>query len=291
MKSTVTKLAFSITLFTTSIIGFEQAAAQISQENTADHPTIVNTTAVKGSENTYLFKDDGPQSPTPRLEDDTIDLSGDGYWNLPWVSNFANARDVPREAPWRPWVKSMWEYNTSNDSKYDPEGFCLPPGGPRAFATPYPAEIIQHRDRIMVVFEGGGHVWREIHMDGREHPPLNEINPTYFGHSIGHWEGDTLVIDTIGYNEKTWLDYSGTHHTNQLHTVEYITRPYKEKLNYRILIDDPGAFYEPWEAEWDIAWAEGVEMQDYICQENNQFMLDLKDDYGRAFFEKTTGAE
>ena len=98
-------------------------------------------------------------------------------------------------------------------------------------------------------------------------------------------------MDTIGYNEKTWLDYSGTHHTNQLHTVEYISRPYKEKLNYRILIDDPGAFFEPWAAEWDIPWKEGVEMKDYICQENNQFMLDLKDDYGTAFFDKTEGAE
>ena len=265
--------------------------AQLSDQNSALHPTIVNTTAVKGSENTYLINDDGPRSPTPRLADGTVDLSGDGYWDLPWVSNFANARPVPEEAPWRPWVKAMWEYHTANDSKYDPEGFCLPPGGPRAFATPYPAEIVQHRDRILVIFEGGGHVWREIHMDGREHPPMEEVNPTYFGHSIGHWEGDTLVVDTIGYNEKTWLDYSGTHHTNQLHTVEYISRPYKEKLNYRILIDDPGAFFEPWAAEWDIPWKEGVEMKDYICQENNQFMLDLKDDYGTAFFDKTEGAE
>ena len=269
----------------------QHATAQVFEDGEELHPTIANTTAVKGSENTYLIDDDGPRTPTPRLADGTPDLSGDGYWDLPWVSNFANARDVPREAPWRPWVKSMWEYHTSNDSKFDPEGFCLPPGGPRAFATPYPAEIVQHKDRILIIFEGGGHVWREIFMDGREQQTLEEVNPTYFGHSVGHWEGDTLVVDTIGYNEKTWLDYSGTHHTDQLRTTEYMTRPYKEKLNYRIVIDDPGAFYEPWEAEWDIPWSEGTDMKEYICQENNQFMIDLEDDFDEPFFPRTEGAD
>jgi len=269
----------------------QQATAQVFEDGEELHPTIANTTAVQGSENTYLIEDDGPRTPTPRLADGTPDLSGDGYWDLPWVSNFANARDVPREAPWRPWVKSMWEYHTSTDSKFDPEGFCLPPGGPRAFATPYPAEIVQHKDRILIIFEGGGHVWREIFMDGREQQTLDEVNPTYFGHSVGHWEGDTLVVDTIGYNEKTWLDYSGTHHTDQLHTTEYMTRPYKEKLNYRIVIDDPGAFYEPWEALWDIPWSEGTDMKEYICQENNQFMIDLEDDYDEPFFPRTEGVE
>ena len=269
----------------------QHATAQVFEDGEELHPTIANTTAVKGSENTYLIDDDGPRTPTPRLADGTPDLSGDGYWDLPWVSNFANARDVPREAPWRPWVKSMWEYHISNDSKFDPEGFCLPPGGPRAFATPYPAEIVQHKDRILIIFEGGGHVWREIFMDGREQQTLEEVNPTYFGHSVGHWEGDTLVVDTIGYNEKTWLDYSGTHHTDQLRTTEYMTRPYKEKLNYRIVIDDPGAFYEPWEAEWDIPWSEGTDMKEYICQENNQFMIDLEDDFDEPFFPRTEGAD
>ena len=106
----------------------QHATAQVFEDGEELHPTIANTTAVKGSENTYLIDDDGPRTPTPRLADGTPDLSGDGYWDLPWVSNFANARDVPREAPWRPWVKSMWEYHTSNDSKFDPEGF-LPATG------------------------------------------------------------------------------------------------------------------------------------------------------------------
>jgi len=260
--------------------------AQVPNESEV-HITFTESTRAEGEFNRYLFEVDGARSPTPRHPDGTVDLGGNGVWNLPWVSNLANARDNPSPAPWKPWVAAMWEYNLANDSKYDPEGFCLPPGGPRSMATPYPAEIIQHQDRIVIIFEGGGHVWREIHLDGREHPA--DVNPTYFGHSVGRWEGDTLIVDTVGYNEKTWLDYSGTMHTDQLHTVEYITRPYKEKMHYRVLIDDPGAFDAPWTAEWDIQWTEGQELQDYVCQENNKFLIDMHDDLDQPFFEKTGG--
>jgi hypothetical protein len=118
---------------------------------------------------------------------------------------------------------------------------------------------------------------------------LEELNPTYFGHSVGHWEGDTLVVDTIGYNEKTWIDYNGHMHTEQLHTVEYITRPFKEVLHYEAIIDDPGAYTEPWRVAWDIGWNDDQELQDYVCQENNKFLLDLHDDLGEPFFEQTEG--
>ena len=233
--------------------------AQVPNESEV-HVTVTENTRPEGDFNRYLLEVDGPHTPPSRLADGTIDLGGNGVWNLPWVSNFANAQDKPHAAPWKPWVKEMWDYHTASSNKYDPEGFCLPPGGPRSMATPYPAEIVQNNDRILIIFEGGGHVWREIHMDGRAHPA--DVNPTYFGHSTGKWEGDTLVIDTIGYNEKTWLDYSGTMHTDQLHTIEYITRPMKEKLHYKVTIDDPGAFNAPWDAEWDILWSEGQELQD-----------------------------
>lgn len=237
---------------------------------------------------------DGPRTPTPRLPDGTVDLGGNGVWNLPYVTNIAQ-RMVDRDfeagdrPPFQPWAQAMWSYNRSNLVKYDPEGFCLPPGGPRSMGTPYPAEIIQDGDRIIIIFEGGGHVWREIHMDGREHPPYDELPLTYFGHSVGHWEGDTLVVDTVGFNEKTWIDYNGHPKTEQLHTIEYFSRPFKEVLHYEAVIDDPGTYTEPWRVAWDINWNDGQELQDYICQENNKFLLDLTDDYGEPFFEKTEG--
>ena len=231
-------------------------------------------------------------TPTPRFPDGTVDLGGDGVWDLPWTRDFEELIvEEGGTAPMLPWTKAMRDYNRANQSLYDPEGFCLPPGGPRAFGTPYPAEIIQNRDRIIIIFEGGGHVWREIHLDGRPHPKGDALNPTYFGHSVGHWENDTLVVDTVGYNEKTWLDYSGHMHTDQLHTLERITRPDRDTLHYEVTITDPGAYSAPWTIAWDIPWSEGQELADYICQENNQFLIDLKDDFGNPFFEKTTGAE
>lgn len=233
---------------------------------------------------------DAPRTQAPRMEDGTVDLGGNGVWDLPYITNFAarmEGYDQGKRPPFLPWTKAMWDYNRANDVKYDPEGFCLPPGGPRSMGTPYPAEIIQDRDRIVIIFEGGGHVWREIHMDGRPHP--EGVNPTYFGHSTGKWEGDTLVIDTVGYNEKTWIDFNGHMHTEQLHTIEYITRPFKEVLHYEAVIDDPGAYSEPWRVAWDINWNDGSELQDYVCQENNKFLLDMTDDFGEPFFEKSEG--
>jgi hypothetical protein len=183
----------------------------------------------------------------------------------------------------------MYEYNQSTHVAYDPEGFCLPPGGPRAMGTPYPAEIIQDRrhERIMIVFEGGAHVWREIHMDGRPLPERESVNPTYFGYSVGHYEGnDTLVVETTGFNEKTWLNFNGAMHTDELMTIERFTRPDRNTLHYETTIIDPGAYSEPWTIAWDIPWNEGQELAEYICQENNQFLIELRDDFGNRFFER-----
>ncbi len=187
--------------------------------------------------------------------------------------------------PFQPWAAAVYNYNSLNQSKYDPEGYCLPPGGPRLFATPYPAEIIQQPEhkRIVFIFEGGTHVWREIYMDGRPHPPLDTIKgQTWLGHSVGHWEGDTLVVDVVGFNEGTWLDYFGHPHTDQLHVVEKFTRANKGTLHYEAMIDDPGAYTKPWSVAWDIPWNQGAELQEYICQENNLYLNHLKDDFGNS---------
>ncbi len=224
--------------------------------------------------------------PTPRLQDGTVDLGGDGIWNLWWVTDFGRQLVDVDEVPFLPWTQAMFEYNKSNDVAFDPQGFCLPPGGPRAFGTPYPAEIIQQDDRIVVIFEGGAHVWREIHMDGRDLPDPESLTPTYFGYSTGRWEGDTLVIESVGFNEKTWLNFGGYMHTDELRTIERISRPNRDTLRYEATLIDPGAYREPWTIAWDIEWLEGAELAEYICQENNQFLIDLKDDFGMPFFQR-----
>ncbi|MEI7948784.1 MAG: hypothetical protein WCI66_00905 [Gammaproteobacteria bacterium] len=239
-------------------------------------------------------KKEAPHTPAPKMADGRVDFSGNGIWDLPYITDIS-ARIVGAQKgdqpPMLPWAMAHWKYNRSNDVKFDPEGLCLPPGGPRAMGTPYPAEIVQddHNKRILIIFEGGGHVWREIHMDGRAHPVGDKLNPTYFGDAIGKWEGDTLVVDTVGFNEKSWIDYNGHTHTDQLHTIERFSRPYKEVMHYEATFDDPGAYSKPWTVAWDIDWNEGAELQEYICQENNKYLGDLKDDTGKPFFKTTEG--
>jgi len=259
-----------------------------------------------------------PSGPTPRLADGTPNLGrvpGEkGVWGVPWVRNMGlridkteAGSDLPSSGgrvglvghdqrrdgsrleplvPFMPWSASVYDYHVANESKYDPEGYCLPPGGPRMMATPYPMEIIQllEQKRIVMTFEGATHIWREIYLDGRSHPSGDALNPTYLGHSVGHWQGDTLVVDVVGFNEATWIDYSGHPHTDLLHVVEKLTRRAKNTLHYEVTIDDPGAYTKPWTAAWNIAWRANGELAEYICQENNQYLLRLTDDFGQPLF-------
>jgi hypothetical protein len=193
-------------------------------------------------------------------------------------------------------LQAVYDYNSKNESQYDPEGFCLPPGGPRMFATPYPGEILQLPDqkRVVMIFEGGTHIWREIYMDGREHPKGDELNPTYLGHSVGHYEDNnqTLVVDVVGFNENSWLDYFGHPHTEKMHVVERFTRPNKNTLHYQATVDDPGAYTKPFTLAWDIPWNGTSELSEYICQENNRYLNRLQDDFGQPVFgPKTPGVK
>ena len=254
-------------------------------------------------------------APKPRLADGTPNLGrvpGEkGVWNVPYIQNMADrvvgsegrgagpagsgsgggsggrggSRSEPH-IPFMPWAAAVYDYNSANVSKYDPEGYCLPPGGPRLMATPYPMEVVQlpEQRRIFMVFEGATHIWREIYMDGRPHPQGDALNPTYLGHSVGRWEGDTLVVDVVGFNEGTWIDYYGHPHTDRLHVVERISRPDKNTLRYEATIDDPGAYTRPWTVSWNVAWNPTGELTEYICQENNRYLWNLTDDLGQPIF-------
>jgi hypothetical protein len=194
--------------------------------------------------------------------------------------------------PFQPWAAAVYNYNSKNQSHYDPEGFCLPPGGPRLMATPYPMEIIQlpEHKRVLMIFEGATHIWRDIPTDGREHPKGDALNPTYLGDSVGHYEdnGQTLVVDIVGFNENSWLDYFGHPHTDLLHVVEKFSRPNKGTLHYEAMFDDPGAYTKPFNVAWDINWNTTGEMSEYICQENNRLLLAITDDLGQPLFKRRT---
>jgi hypothetical protein len=109
-------------------------------------------------------------------------------------------------------------------------------------------------------------------MNRTEHPK-DYAQLTYLGDGIGHWEGDTLVVDVTGFNDHTWLDAAGHPHTEQLHVIERYTRTDEDTLHYQATIDDPGAYSKPWTTGWNIKWHGGWQPYEYICQENNKDVL------------------
>src|SRR5690606_31643542 len=118
---------------------------------------------------------------------------------------------------------------------------CKPAAGPRQIMSPYGFEIVQAPDEqlIYIVTVSNAMSYRAIYMDGREHPA--DLQPSYFGHSVGHWEGDTLVVDTVGFNESSWMNRDGLPHTEQMHMVERFTRSSMGDMDYTVTFDDPGA--------------------------------------------------
>ena len=126
-------------------------------------------------------------------------------------------------------------------------------------------------ERVVFVYEGGAHVWRNIWLDGRQQP--KDPNPTYLGYSTGKWEGDTLVVDTMGFNVRTWLDAAGHGHGEKLHVIERFTRSDSNTLRVEATIEDPECYTKPWTAVTFATWYANQEVMEYICQENNR---DLK---------------
>lgn len=124
--------------------------------------------------------------------------------------------------------------------KDDPEANCLPAGVPRM--APYPWRIVQQETHLFILFEGNIHSYRQILTDGRQHTPEANRWPSWYGDSIGTWDGDTLVVDTVGFNDRFWFDAKGHPHTDQLHTIERYTRKDLGTLVVETTIIDPGAF-------------------------------------------------
>lgn len=210
-----------------------------------------------------------PKGPTPMTPDGKPDLSG------AWEPNaFAENVNLPNalkrtgvEIPFQAWAKDLYDMRHVNHSADDPEGHCLPPGVPRMNTTPYPFRIMQSPNLTLIVYEGGAHIWRQIFTDGRPHP--KDPNPDWLGDSIGHWEGDALVVDTVGFNGKTWIDESGLPTTESLHIIERFRRPDLGHMEIVNTVDDPKAYTKSWSFTTHPVMLKG-ELMEYICQENNR---------------------
>jgi hypothetical protein len=208
-----------------------------------------------------------PSGPTPRLPDGTVDLTG------VWMGGGSNSGDITKglkpgeQVVMQPWAEALMKTRKSQD---DPEANCLPTGVPRG--SPYPWRMVQtptHKaaTHIFILYEGNIHSFRQIFMNGK-HP--EDPDPLWYGHSIGNWDGDTLVVDTVGYNDKFWFDYLGHPHTEKLHTIERYTRTDLGNMTIDVTIDDPGAYTKPFTTTGRARLEQpGIEIVEYICQENN----------------------
>jgi len=231
--------------------------------------------------------------PTPRWEDGQPRLGAvpgeTGYWANPSAPTLVengvavqadadgllkNVADAPRVAPFQDWARDLYVYRQRNFLKDDPMFLhCLPPGGPRMFQNRYGVQFLEQRDRqrVFVMMGGGNRNWRLIYTDGREQKGQvqgDADNPLYFGRSVGRWEGDTLVVDTKGFNERFWFTNGGLPHTDQLHLVERYARPDFDTLRYDVNIEDPGAYTRKWSAGWTLRWVPAEDMPEYFCQDN-----------------------
>ncbi len=199
----------------------------------------------------------GPPGPVPRMPDGKPDFSG--IWN--------GQRELPGdpEPEMLPWAAALTKQRTENYSADDPEARCGPGGVPRA--TPYHVQMVQTPKLVVILFEGNIHTFRQIFLDRTEHLKITE--PLWYGDSIGHWDGDTLLVDTVGFNDKFWFDMAGHPHTTQLRVIESYHRRDYGNLEVEVTIQDPGAYAKPWVQHRLATLETGFDMTEYVCNENN----------------------
>lgn len=214
-----------------------------------------------------------PSGAVPRTLDGKPSLSG--VWDIPYVSDMSKsgraqgsatpAQIGPGALPFTPWGAE--NFKNYDPAKFDYTAHCLPAGWTRQMNTPMPMEIMQEPNRIAILFEAW-QTYKVIPTDGRPHP--KDPDPTWMGNSVGHWEGDTLVIDTIGFNDKTRLDTIGHPHSDQLHVVERLTRTDAMHIAYEVTVIDPKAYAEPFTNKRIFTLKPGWELMEYSCEENNK---------------------
>ena len=213
-----------------------------------------------------------PPKPAPRNESGRVLLGGatakdKGVW-LP-VFGIRDPISPYEKVPFQPWAKALYDYRQVNE--LEPHTRCKASGTARQFLTPYGVEFVElpELQRIYIFDIGGPHTYRTIYMDGRTHPAQLPPGYNYYGHSVGWWEGDTLVVDTTGFNESFWLDRRGLPHTEAMHTIERFTRQNEGTVKYEITVDDPGAYTAPWTGGFNLRWEAGTELFEYVCQQAN----------------------
>jgi hypothetical protein len=215
----------------------------------------------------------GPAPPVPGPPHDPHDLAG--IWDGRRGYGGATFRGpAPQLTEWgqqqlklaKPSNNGAYSLKETNDPILTA---CLPTGTPRIYLQPVPMQVIPTPKEVILLYEHD-HTVRYVFIDGRKHP--EDITPTYMGHSIGRWDGDIFVVDTVGFNEKTWLDRTGQPHSDQLHVVERFHRIDQNNLELDITMEDPKALAKPWNVHFGFALHPDWDILESACPDNASFV-------------------
>jgi len=205
-------------------------------------------------------------APAPKTADGHPDLSG------VWMPNSAPLQDLAvglqGEVPYQPWAAQVVKERANGArGKDDPAAYCVP-GMPNVIGLPYPYKIMHQRGVTVILYEGFT-TFRQIFTDGRELP--KDPQPSWLGYSVGKWDGDTFVVDTVGMNEKTWMDKAGRPHSDALHTIERYHRRTFGTMDVTLTIDDSKAYARAWTVNLSPSrLVVGQDLLEYVCTENNK---------------------
>jgi len=199
-----------------------------------------------------------PNGPAPRTSEGKPDFSG------VWYAQRTVDPGVPEPLPW---AEALVKERAASNFKDAPGARCLTRGITAAGAL-FPYKLVQSRTLLIMLFEDDIPSHRQVFLDGRGHP--KDPNPSWMGHSIGHWEGDTLVVDTVGFNDRSWLDPQGHPHTEMMRVTERLRRPDFGHLEIEFTIDDPGAYRKPWIIKRIADIDPDDDIGEYVCTENNR---------------------
>jgi hypothetical protein len=204
-------------------------------------------------------------APAPHKPDGRPDLSG--IWMVPGLKYLINIAADLKEVPFQPWAAAEYKKRMDNRGKDDPNNLCLPSSVPEKIAVTSPWKIVELPGVTVILYESRT-IFRQIFTDGRELP--KDPNPDWQGYSVGKWDGDAFVVNTIGMNGLSWLDTNGHPYTDAMRVTEKYHRLDFGHLDVEITIDDPKAYTKPWTVHEVAELQPDTELIEYICEENNR---------------------